>query len=60
MSIVKDLTKRRLTKKLTFKGQTAPASSWAAEIGIPLRLIHQRLRNGWTVERTLCEPIKRK
>ena len=47
---------RRSNVMLTFKGQTMTATQWAAELGIPARIIRRRTRSGWSVERALTTP----
>ncbi len=40
---------------LTFKGETHCMSEWAEVLRVPRDRIRGRIRNGWTVERTLTE-----
>lgn len=47
----------RRTKLLSFRGETKCQSDWAAATGLSAQLINQRLKNGWSVERTLTEPV---
>lgn len=44
--------------KLRFNGVTQPIEEWAADYGIPCKLIHSRLRRGWPVERAITEPMQ--
>jgi hypothetical protein len=41
------------------KGQRKIASDWAAEIGMSVALLHDRLKRGWSTERALLEPVSR-
>ncbi len=45
----------RRNKFLTFNGQTKCLSEWASEIGIHRNGLGWRLKQGWSVERTLTE-----
>jgi hypothetical protein len=49
-------TLRRKGRMLTYKGETKCVSDWAEELGIGRSAMHMRLRNGWSVERTLTTP----
>lgn len=44
---------RRDTVMLTAFGRTQPLADWADQLGVDFRVIHTRLRKGWTVERAL-------
>lgn len=44
---------------LTFNGRTLCATDWAPIVGISAAAIMDRVRRGWTVERTLTAPTKR-
>lgn len=44
---------------LTFKGETRTITEWAEITGISRTTIHGRLRNNWSIERTLAEKRKR-
>lgn len=45
------------TRYITFRGQTAPVTTWASRLGVTAASIRQRLNKGWSVDRTLTEPI---
>lgn len=47
----------RINHRLTFNGQTMTINQWAAKTGINNTTIHQRLKHGWSIERTLTEPV---
>lgn len=50
--------RRTTSRLLTHGGRTMTMSEWAREIGVDVRVIHNRLgRAGWTVERALT-PIQ--
>lgn len=51
---------RRSSRFLTFQGQRLSCAQWARRLGFHYNLIYQRLRKGWTIERTLTEPPKEK
>lgn len=44
---------KRTNRLLTFNGKTLCLEAWAEEIKVQSRTLWQRLRRGWTVERTL-------
>lgn len=48
----------RSNRLLTFNGKTQTVSQWERELGFPVRLIHNRLRLGWPVERALSKPAR--
>ncbi len=43
--------------QLTHGGRTMNAVQWAAELGLSANTLRSRLRLGWSVERTLTEPL---
>lgn len=43
---------------LTHDGITQPITEWAADYGIPCRIIRSRLAKKWSVERAITEPMK--
>ena len=44
---------------LTLNGVTRRVKEWSALTGMSTGMLHQRLYMGWTVERTLTEPVQR-
>lgn len=48
------------TRNLTFQDVTLCVADWSSKLGIAYETIIDRLRRGWSVERTLTEPVKRK
>lgn len=46
--------------ELTHQGRTMILRDWAEEIGISPNALAQRLYLGWTVERSLTTPLKRR
>lgn len=44
---------RRNTVNLTWRGETKHLEAWARQTGVDSRLISQRLKRGWSVERAL-------
>lgn len=51
---------RRHTKYLTLNGRTQSISAWSRETGICQSTLYRRLSIGWSVERTLTEPVHKK
>jgi hypothetical protein len=49
---------RRDNVFLTHQGKTQTVSQWARELGFRPGLIGDRLRAGWTVEKTLSPPVR--
>lgn len=45
---------------LTYNGKTQTIRQWSDETGIEWYTINNRLSRGWSIERTLTEPPKRK
>lgn len=45
---------------LTFNGITKNVTDWAAYVGITPNALNQRLRLGWSVERALTQPLKKR
>lgn len=44
---------------LTYKGETLNISQWAKKLNTYHSLLCSRLRMGWSVERTLTQPVKK-
>lgn len=49
---------KRTTHILTHEGESLCVTDWAAKRGWKVEVIHTRLRLGWSVEKTLSEPVK--
>jgi hypothetical protein len=47
------------TRRLTFKGETLRYEEWAARMGLSVKLIADRIRHGWSVNRTLTQKRRR-
>jgi hypothetical protein len=50
---------RRGTRPLTFNGATHTVADWVRITGLSRRCIDERLKRGWSVERTLSQPSQR-
>jgi hypothetical protein len=50
----------RTNKLLTFNAETLCLAEWAEKLGISEDVIGSRISNGWTVERALSTPVKKK
>ncbi len=48
----------RRTRLVTFRGETLPASHWADRLGLDRNMVLRRIREGWSAERALTEPIR--
>lgn len=51
---------KRNNVNLTYHGKTMCAKAWADELGVSKSLILSRIKAGWTIERTLCQPVRGK
>lgn len=49
---------KRDNRLLTYRGITATVTEWAERTGINRMRLFNRLHNGWSVERTLTEPVR--
>lgn len=45
--------------RLTYRGRTMTVSQWAEALKVPRQRLFKRLEYGWSVERTLTEPLMR-
>lgn len=45
-------------KMVTYNGTTKCLSEWAAELGVSRSTLNERLKRGWSVERTLTQPVR--
>ena len=43
---------------LTYKGKTQSMMDWVRETGLPKSTIQKRLKRGWSVEKSLSEPVQ--
>lgn len=43
---------------LTYNGETMSATEWAKRFLLPPNIVRERIRNGWTVERALTQPLR--
>lgn len=60
---VTNKTQQRNTKRnhfISYKGQTKCISEWAEELGIKADIIYSRLGYGWSEERALTEPVRKR
>lgn len=51
---------RRDSTMLTFKDRTQNIYDWADELNMPMAVIRNRTKAGWSVERTLTAPVETK
>lgn len=51
---------RSTTIRLTINGETKPVGDWSRECGISALLIMNRIRSGWTANRAITEPVRRR
>lgn len=57
---IKEQNSNKTNKRLIeFNGKTLSLTQWAEETGIEKDTIFNRLKDGWTVERALTQPIKK-
>ena len=48
---------QRRNRHLTLHGRTQLLTDWAAELGMSMSTLCQRLRRGWSIETTLSRPL---
>jgi hypothetical protein len=49
---------RRVTPVYTFAGTTQSLGDWADRVGIPYRVLKDRVRSKWAIDRTLTTPVR--
>ena len=57
---VEQSNNRRTNRLLTFDGVTDSMANWSRALNIPYHVIRYRLEKGWTDEKTLSTPYKRR
>lgn len=50
---------RRSSVYITFNGVTKSKTDWCIYLNIPKSTFHNRIRRGWTLEKTINEPVKK-
>lgn len=50
----------RSNRLLTLDGQTKTVADWNRHMGYPRQTIHNRLSLGWSVERAITQPVRRR
>lgn len=48
----------RRNRKYAFDGRTLTTAEWSEEMGVPYHVLHDRLTNGWPIERALTQPVR--
>lgn len=48
---------QRSNALLTFNGRTMCIAAWSEETGVPPTTISQRIKRGWSIERTFTQPV---
>jgi hypothetical protein len=51
---------RRHCKLIEYKGEKKSIAEWSRELGINYKTLHNRIYTGWSVERALTEPVRRR
>lgn len=49
---------RTTSRFIEFQGQVKTLAEWAAENKLTTQTLHQRLKNGWDMNRALTQPVK--
>lgn len=60
MKTPESIKKRQFPKKLEFNGEALTAKEWASKTGINESEIRSRFRKGWTIERILTQPMRKR
>jgi hypothetical protein len=47
---------QRVSRRLTFEGETLPLQDWAERLGFRVQTLHRRLKAGWPVDRAFTTP----
>jgi hypothetical protein len=50
----------RKTLRISCYGETKPISRWAEEFGLPRDVLYRRISMGWSIDRALHTPHKRR
>ena len=59
VSMREQANNRRSNVAITFNGKTKTMKQWANDVGIPYKVVWQRIQKlGWSAERALTEPVK--
>ena len=56
----KQARNRTTTRWVEYNGRTMSLAEAAEIAGVPYKLVHQRMRKGWSIERALGEPVEGK
>lgn len=51
---------KRVNRLLSYDGLTLTVAEWAEKQSLPAAALYHRLRNGWSVERILTQPLQEK
>lgn len=51
---------RRTTPMFTHGGKTQSLGAWAEEYGIRYKVLLDRIRDGWSIERAISTPVRRR
>jgi len=49
---------RRISKLITFRGETKPLGAWERELGFGLGTLRARINNGMGIEEAVITPLK--
>lgn len=48
----------RLTRLITFQGETLSIKAWSRRVGIPYNALYWRIEQGWLVEKAMTQPSR--
>lgn len=47
-------------REITYKGKTQMLRDWATECNMEYKILYERLRRGWDMERAVTQPVKKR
>lgn len=51
---------KRTNRRITYKGETKTLKQWSEKTGINYTTLKERLNNGWSIEKAMCTPVRKR